>query len=267
MRKIRTIIVDDELLARNSIRLLLKPHFEIEIISECANGLEALECISHQTPDLVFLDIQMPEMDGFTVIEKFLSVTENKNLPIVIFVTAYDEYAIRAFEVNALDYLLKPFSDERFAKTLKRAKQQIEQQEIEHLSRKLLSFVENRHEDTIEMKVEKNFVTRFLVKTRGRVNFIKADEIDWIESADYYVRLHVGKKSYLIRESMNELEKQLNPEKFARVHRSFIVNLDRIKEMLPHFNGDHLIILEDGTQLKLSRSRREKFLRRSKILS
>ena len=253
-KAIRTIIVDDEPLARATIRLLLKPDAEIEIIAEAGSGSEAVKLINQHSPDLLFLDIQMPGMNGFDVLEKI----DTASIPAIIFVTAYDQYALRAFEVHALDYLLKPFDDARFEKALRQAKAQIEQREINKLSQKLLALLEDREERPVETRSDRSkYLTRLMIKSASRIFFLKVNEIDWIGAEDYYVKLHVGRKSHLLRETMNDMEAKLDPEKFLRIHRSSIVNLDRIKEMHAHFNGDYAVILQDGTELKLSRSRRE----------
>jgi two-component system LytT family response regulator len=259
-KKIRTLIVDDEPLARQNLRVLLSSDPEIEIVGECGSGAEAVRQLRKQTPDLLFLDIQMPEMNGFDVIERI----QEGEMPAIIFVTAFDRYALKAFEVHALDYLLKPFDDARFEKALHQAKAQIEQREIKQLSRKLLALLEDRNERHAD-KSSATYLSRLMIKSASRVFFLKADEIDWIEAADYYVKLHVGRRSHLLRETMGELEAKLDPEKFLRIHRSAIVNLDRIKEMHPHFHGDYVVVLEDGTQLKLSRSRREQLQQMLKI--
>lgn len=248
-KKIKVLIVDDEPPARRNLRALLKCDAEIELVKECGNGREAVSSIRALQPDLVFLDVQMPELDGFAVLEQLAG----QPLPVIIFVTAYDQYALKAFEVSALDYLLKPFSDERFRKALEQAKRQIAQQNASDLGQKLLRLLGAR-----EAKTEApRYLTRLLVKTTGRVIFIRTEEIDWIEAYDNYIRLHVSGKAHLLRQTMNELEAGLDPEQFARIHRSTIVNLDRIQELRPHFNGEHLIILQDGTELKLSRSRKD----------
>lgn len=258
-KKIRTLIVDDEPLARQNIRLLLAGDAEVEIVGEAGDGAAALRAIRKLAPDLVFLDVQMPEMSGFDVLEQ-LGASE---LPAVVFVTAFDHYALRAFEVHALDYLLKPFDDARFEKALRQAKTQIGQREISQLSQRLLALLEERGAETRapSRKGAQAYMTRLLVKTSGRVFFLKADEIDWVEAADYYVKLHVGRKSHLLRETMAELESKLDPEKFVRIHRSSIVNLDRVREMHPLFGGEYAVVLHDGTELKLSRARREQLER------
>ena len=250
-KKIRTLIVDDEPLARRSLRVLLEDDPEIEIVGECGSGYEALEVINDEPPDLLFLDIQMPEMSGFEVLERI----EHGRIAAVVFVTAFDQYALRAFEVHALDYLLKPFDDARFEKALRQAKAQIEQREINKLSRKLFALLEDRAAPP--EKKAAGYLTRFMIKASGRVLFLKAEEVDWIAADDYYVKLHAGRKTHMLRETLSDLETRLDPEKFIRIHRSTIVNIERIKELHPHFNGEYLVILQDGTELKLSRSRRE----------
>jgi two-component system LytT family response regulator len=251
---IRAMIVDDEPLARASIRLLLEPDAEVEVVAEAGSGPEAVELITRHAPDLLFLDIQMPGMNGFDVLERI----DTARIPAIVFVTAFDQYALKAFEVHALDYLLKPFDDARFEKALRQAKAQIEQREINKLSQKLFALLEDREGRQPEAKAERSkYLTRLMIKSASRIFFLKVDEIDWIGAEDYYVKLHVGRKSHLLRETMNELETKLDPEKFLRIHRSSIVNLDRVKELHAHFNGDYMVILLDGTELKLSRSRRE----------
>ena len=245
--KIRTLIVDDEPLARMRIRDLLKHESAVEIIGESGNGLEAVSAIQDQSPDLVFLDVQMPEMDGFEV----LKTVGARRMPQVIFVTAYDQYALRAFEVHALDYLLKPFDRPRFQKALDRAKEYI------HL-KKNGGFNDRLRELLQEIKSESKYVDRFIIKSEGRIFFLKSSEIDWIEAAGNYVTIHAGNEAFTQRETMSGLEKRLDPKKFMRIHRSKIVNIDRIKEMKPWFRGEYVIVLKDNTELTLSRKYREK---------
>jgi two-component system LytT family response regulator len=254
-KPVRVMIVDDEPLARAAIKLLLKGDAEVEVIAEAGSGVEAVKLIKQNAPDLLFLDIQMPGMNGFEVLEKI----NVESIPAIIFVTAFDQYALRAFEVHALDYLLKPFDDARFEKALRQARAQIEQREINRLSHKLFSLLEDREEQQWEAPrtARSKYLTRLMIKSASRIFFLKVEEIDWIGAEDYYVRLHFGRKTHLLRETMNELEAKLDPEKFLRIHRSSIINLDRVKEMHAHFNGDYVVILRDGTELKLSRSRRE----------
>ena len=251
--KIKTLIIDDEPLARRNLRLLLEKDPQIEILEECRNGREAVKAINALAPDLIFLDIQMPEMDGFDVITR----VGPEHIQAIIFVTAFDQYALKAFDVHALDYLLKPFDDDRFAHALERAKTQIEAREIDRLSKRLLALLEERDSERKGSRQQSNYLTRLMIKVAGRVTLLKVDEVDYIEADGNYAKLHVGRKSHLLREKMHDLEGRLDPGKFVRIHRSVIVNLDRIKEMHPHFNGDYIVVLEDGQKLRLSRSRRE----------
>ena len=260
--KIKTIIVDDEPLARRNLRVLLERDPQIEVLEECRNGSEAIKAINTLSPDLIFLDIQMPEMDGFDVLAR----VGPAHIQAIIFVTAFDQYALKAFEVHALDYLLKPFDDERFARALERAKSQIAASEIDKLSKRLFALLEERETER-QGSIEKreSYLTRLMIKASNRVVLLKVDEIDFIEADGNYAKLHVGRKSHLLREKMHDLEGRLDPAKFVRIHRSVIVNLDRIKEMQPHFNGDYVVVLEDGRQLRLSRTRREHLESRLKL--
>jgi len=259
--RIRTLIVDDEPLARRNLRVLLERDPQIEILEECRNGREAVKAINTLSPDLIFLDIQMPEMDGFDVLER----VGPEHIHAIIFVTAFDQYALKAFDVHALDYLLKPFDDERFARALERAKSQIAAREINQLSGRLLALLEERETERKGSKREERYLTRLMIKAASRVMLLKVDEIDFIEADGNYAKLHTGRKTHLLREKMNDLEGRLDPAKFVRIHRSIIVNLERIKEMHPHFNGDYVVVLEDGRQLKLSRTRREQLETRLRI--
>ena len=247
------LIADDEPLARRNLRLLLEKDPQIEILEECRNGREAVKAINALSPDLIFLDIQMPEMDGFEALAR----VGPEHIQAIIFVTAFDQYALKAFDVHALDYLLKPFDDERFAHALERAKSQIEAREIDRLSKRLLALLEERDSERKRPRQETNYLTRVMIKVSGRVTLLKVDEIDFIEADGNYAKLHVGRKAHLLREKMHDLEGRLDPAKFVRIHRSVIVNLDRIKEMHPHFNGDYIVVLDDGRKLRLSRTRRE----------
>jgi two-component system, LytTR family, response regulator len=247
MNKIRTIIIDDEPLARRGIRAQLKDEADIEIIAECGNGRDAIRLIEDEKPDLVFLDIQMPELDGFGVIEA-LGI---ERLPAIVFVTAYDKYALRAFDVHALDYLLKPFDPERFATALARARAQIERKDIADLSERLQSLID-------DLKPNRKYSERIVIKSAGRIFFLGVEEIDWVEAADNYVRLHAGRASHLLRETMNSIEKRLDPAQFMRVHRSTIINTRRIKELHALFHGEYEITLMDGTRLTTGRGYRER---------
>ncbi len=247
---IRVLIVDDELLGRTVIREMLRGDTEVEIIGECASGREAINLIRQHRPDLVFLDVQMPVLDGFAV----LSALDPQQMPFVIFVTAYDQYAVRAFEVYALDYLLKPFDRERFSKALQRAKETMRQSRSSEVNERILALLEKQQTNPASTHLE-----RLVIKANGRVLFLRTDEIDWIEAEGNYVCLHVKKESHLLRETISGLEAQLDPKHFARIHRSQIVNLDRIKELHPWSHGEYHVILKDGTELTLSRSYREHF--------
>jgi two-component system, LytTR family, response regulator len=247
--KIRTLIVDDEPLGRERIRTLLADDPEIEVTGECPDGRHAIAAIERSRPDLVFLDVQMPEVDGFAV----LDAIAGDRMPMIIFVTAYDRYAVQAFEVHALDYLLKSFDRERFQASLQRAKHEIRHSKEGFLHERLAGLLE-------DVQARQKRLTRLVVKSTGRIVFLRVEEIDWVEAADNYVRIHAGRESHLIRETLQSLESRLNPEKFLRIHRSTLVNLDRIRELQPIFHGDYLVKLSDGTELTLSRSYREKLL-------
>ena len=246
---IRTMIIDDEPLARERVKRFLRDEDEIEIIGECSNGVDAVGAIKEKKPDLVFLDIQMPEKNGFEVIRSL----SGKYLPTVVFVTAYDQYALQAFDVHALDYLLKPFTRERLHRAVMRAREQIDGKRFGRIDERLTSLI-------ADLKTEKKYLERLVVKTTGRVFFLKSDEIDWIEAAGNYVKLHVGRETHMIRETMNGIETKLDPDRFLRIHRSTVVHIDRIKELHPMFSGDYAVILRDGTELALSRNYRERFV-------
>ncbi len=251
MRKIRTLIVDDDPLPRERLAGLLAGEPDIEVVAQCRDGEEAVTAIVDHEPDLVFLDVQMPQMNGFEVIE----AVGGERMPLVIFVTAYDQHALRAFQVRALDYLLKPFDRERFREALERARRQVEREETGDLGRRLLALVKDLRRD--QPRAE-----RLVVKSGGRLFFLRADEIDWVEAAGNYVRLHVGTTSHLLRETMNAIEGRLDPEKFFRIHRSRIVNMERIQELQPWLNGEYAVLLRTGTRLTLSRGYREKLQER-----
>jgi two-component system LytT family response regulator len=251
VKKIRAIIVDDEPLARERLATLLASEPDMEIVAQCRDGEEAVAAIQEHSPELVFLDVQMPQMSGFDVIE----TVGTEKMPLVIFVTAYDQHALRAFQVRALDYLLKPFDRDRFSEALTRARKQIEREETGDLGRRLLALVKDLRRDQPRSD-------RLVVKSGGRLFFLRMDEIDWIEAAGNYVRLHVGNTSHLLRETMNAIEGRLDPEKFFRIHRSRIVNMERIQEMQPWLNGEYAVVLRTGTRLTLSRGYREKLQER-----
>lgn len=254
---IRVLIVDDEPLARRGIRARLAPARDVEVVGECAGGREAVRAIRELAPDLVFLDVQMPGVDGFGVI----GAVGTAEMPVVVFVTAYDQHAIRAFEAQALDYLLKPIDDERFERALERARRRIGERREGALGRRLAAVLaEAGAAEPAAVTSERAAppVDRFLVKKGGRVILVPAEEVDWIEAASDYVRLHVGHESHLLRETMSRMEEQLDPRRFVRIHRSTIVNVERIRELHPHFNREYVVVLRDGTELKLSRGYRDR---------
>jgi len=246
-RTIRTLIVDDEPLARRRIRRMLAHDPEVAIVGDCSNGRDAIAAIKSESPDLIFLDVQMPEVDGFDV----LASTETKRPPLVIFVTAYDQYALRAFEVAAVDYLVKPFDRRRFEGALERAKSRLASGRESDLNQQTLALL-------AELRAQSSHVERLVIKAGGRAFFLKTGEIDWIEAEGKYVRLHVGKESYLLREAIGSMEGQLDPRKFPRIHRSTIVNIERVRELQPWFHNEYRVILKDGTELMLSRSCRKR---------
>jgi two-component system LytT family response regulator len=243
--KIRTVIVDDEPLARQRVRRLLEADADIAIVGECADGQQAVADLRKLRPDLVFLDVQMPGLDGFGVVQAL-----DSPLPAVIFVTAHDRFALKAFEVHALDYLLKPFDKSRFGAALEHAKAQIRQGTTAAVDQRL-------HELLQTVQSRGPAPERLMVKSAGRIYFVRIADIDWIEAAANYVRLHVGKQDHLLRDSLTALEKKLDPARFVRIHRSTIVNVERIRELQPVFHGDYVVILHDGTELPVSRSFRE----------
>lgn len=249
--KCRTLLVDDEPLARQRIRALLDGDPEIELVGECGNGREAVDAVLQFQPDLMFLDVQMPILDGFGVLQALAGAS----MPVVIFVTAHDRFALKAFEVHALDYLLKPFDRDRFRAALNRAKGQVRLGKAAGLESKLSDLLQTVHE-------RQTGPDRLVVKSAGRVYFVRVQDIDWVEAAGNYLRLHAGNEEHLLRESMNGLEARLDPARFARIHRSTIVNLERIRELQPAFHGDYLVVLHDGSELTLSRNYRDKLRKR-----
>jgi two-component system LytT family response regulator len=244
---VRAVIADDEPLARERLRTLLAGEEWIEVVGEAGDGLAAIDAILRLRPDLVFLDVQMPGATGFDVIEAI----GDAKMPFVVFVTAYDKYALKAFDVHAIDYLLKPFDKERFQSGLAKARAHIERRSTGEIERRLLELVQ-------DLRPASNRMERFVIKSGGRVFFVRAEEIDWIEAAGNYVKLHAGPDAHLFRETMNALEARLNPDLFFRIHRSHIINMERVKELQPWFNGEFVVFLKDGTRLTLSRGYREK---------
>jgi two-component system LytT family response regulator len=243
----RILIADDEPLARERLKMLLAGQEGFEVVGECHDGPSTIDAIRRSKPDLVFLDVQMPGANGFDVV----SALGGEELPLFVFVTAFDTYALKAFDVHALDYLLKPFDRDRFLQALARARQQLERPSNSDLRSRLLALV--RDLEPAPQRLE-----RFVIKSGGRVFFVRADEIDWIEAAGNYVKLHVGTETHLLRETMTAVEAQLPRETFYRIHRCHIVNIERVKELQPWFNGEYVVFLRTGARLTLSRGYREK---------
>lgn len=243
---IRTLIVDDEPLARERVRSLLLEEKDFEVVGECGDGPTAVNVMEKESPDLVFLDIQMPGLDGFGV----LRAVTREHLPTVIFVTAYDQHALKAFEAHALDYLLKPFKPARFKAAVERAREAVRQRQAGLVSKGLLELLG-------QSKPRVEFLTRVAVKNGERTLFVKTEQIDYAESAGNYVVLHAGKENHVIRETLAALEARLDPRQFVRVNRSTLVNVEQIKELQPLFKGEHVVVLQNGKQLPLTRGVRE----------
>jgi two-component system LytT family response regulator len=245
--KIRTLIVDDEPLAREWVRNGLQEEADVEIVAECGDGFEAVKAVTELKPDLMVLDVQMPGLDGFGV----LASLEPQDLPAVIFVTAFDRYALKAFEAHAVDYLMKPFSSERLHEALERARAEVDRSSSRDLKAALNALLE-------DIQRERAYPEWLLIKKDDRSVFLRVADIDWIESSRNNVRLHVGKEIYIFHETTSGIEAKLDPKKFFRIHRSTIVNIEKIKEMHPWFNGDYAVTLKDGTKLTLSSTYRER---------
>jgi two-component system, LytTR family, response regulator len=243
---LQVIIVDDESSARDRVRDLLADEPDIAIAAECANGREAIATITALRADLLFLDIQMPEVNGFGVLRALPATS----LPAIIFTTAYDQHALEAFEVHALDYLLKPFKAARFKAALRRAREHLQRRQAGETDNRVLALLER-------FRTMRTYTTRFVIKNASRVLIVKADEIDWIESASNYALLHVGDKTHILRETMRCLEEQLSPEQFVRVSRSAIVNIECIKELQPMTKGEYVVILHNGKRLTMTRGIRD----------
>ena len=246
MTKIRTLVVDDEPVARQRVVSLLREEGDIDVVGECATGAQALSAIATQAPDLLILDVQMPELDGFDLARAL----GDRRLPAVLFVTAHDEYALRAFEIHALDYVLKPFSADRFRSALTHARDHLGDRRATTLGRQMLALLP-------EMRRPSAFGDRLVVRANGRIYFVPTRDIDWCEAAGNYVRLHVGAQTHLVRGTMGYIESQLDARQFVRVHRSTIVNVDRIQELQSSFGGEYVVLLHDKTRLTLSRGYRE----------
>jgi len=253
VRKLRVLVADDEAPARRVLIRLLSAHDDIRVVADCTDGLEAAERILDERPELVFLDIKMPELDGFEIIER-VGVDA---MPPVVFVTAFDRFATRAFDVHALDYLVKPFSDARFEETLARARRRLEEMDAPRLAAELRALLEARRHARDDRNLQ-----RFLVKLGNRTSIIAVGDVDWIEAQGYYVTLHVGGATHLHRQAIRSLETELDPRAFARIDRSAIVNLARVRELRRHGDGRWVVRLLDGTELPVSRRRREQLRER-----
>jgi two-component system LytT family response regulator len=269
---IRALIVDDEPLAREGVRLRLARHADVEVVGEAGDGASAVDAVRALAPDLVFLDVQMPGLTGVEVIEALPA----ERMPAIVFVTAYDQYAIRAFEANALDYLLKPFDEDRFAAAVDRARRRIAERRDGEMGRRLAALLAEygRGADgspaaqtaspappsasSATAEDAQRYVDRLVLKDAASVTFVPVAELDWVEADGDYMRLHTGPKSRLMRSTMAELERRLDPSRFVRIHRSTIVNVARIREMRPTFHGEYTVVLHDGVRLKLSRGYRDR---------
>jgi two-component system, LytTR family, response regulator len=247
MEQIRALIVDDEPLAREGVRLYLEGSPDIQVIGEAASGEEAVELIESLRPDLLFLDVRMPGLDGFAVLE----AVGAERMPLTIFTTAYDQFALRAFDAHAIDYILKPYDRERFERAVERARAQLNARRRVEIDERLGSLLE-------ELRAREQYAERLVVRAGGRIIILRLDEIDWFEAASNYVRIRAGGREYLLRETMTALEAKLDPAQFVRIHRSTIVRIDRIRELEPLFQGDYVVILTDGTRLTSSRGYRER---------
>jgi two-component system LytT family response regulator len=263
---IRVVVVDDEPLARRRIIRLLSDREGFEVAGEFGSGRKAALAIPEIEPDLLFLDVQMPEMGGFEVLESL----SRSRPPVVIFVTAFDDYALRAFEVHALDYIMKPFDDDRFEAALIHAREQLRMESGDGLRRKLSDVMSALHGVTgaaavgaassREAAVRGNrWLERLVVRSQDRAWFVRVADIEWVEAADYNVRIHTAERTYTTRETLSGLAEQLDPRRFVRVHRSTIVNIERVREVQPYFHGAYILVLQDGTEIRLSRARRRAF--------
>jgi two-component system LytT family response regulator len=244
---IRALIVDDEPWARTRIATLLSAERDFEVLRACSSGAEAVEAIGALAPHVVFLDVQMPGLDGFDVIDA-IGV---EAMPIVVFATAYQDYALKAFDSEALDYLLKPFDEDRFRRALDRVRKEMQRP---------APSAAGLHRVMHRVRRERRFLQRLVVSSAGRVVFLKVEDLDWLEASGNYVTLHVGRDTYLLRETLSSLDEKLDPDQFVRLHRSAIVNIERIRELLPWSRGEQVAVLRDGTQLTIGRAFRQRLL-------
>lgn len=256
MSALRVVVADDEPLARRRLRSLLRRHPEVEVVAEAASGPDAVEAVREHRPDVLFLDVQMPGMTGVEVMERL----GPRAVPAVVFVTAYDEHAVRAFEHHALDYLLKPVDDGRFDRTLARVRERLAERRASAVSDHLLRLLAEREPAAPSPAAapgSARYLSRVVLKSTGKINFVEVAEIDWIEADGDYLKLHTPKGAHLLRSTMAQMERQLDPSDFVRIHRSTMVRLGRVRELQPYFHGEYVVLLHDGTRLKLSRSYRE----------
>jgi len=263
MSKIRTLIVDDESLARRGMRIRLEKFADIDVITECQNGREALAAIEEHSPDLIFLDIQMPGIDGFEVVRKM----QGDSMPLVVFVTAFDQYAVDAFEIHAVDYVLKPIEDDRLAIAIERVRQHLNQSDNENHKKRLMDLISNITGQTPAQINEmlangatstSPYPEKIAIKDRGETTLVPSKEIAWVEAAGDYMCIHANDQVHVLRSTMKDLEAKLNPQNFQRIHRSTIVNLEQIEKVCSHINGEYYLVLHGGSRLKMSRSYRDK---------
>ncbi|MEP6509126.1 MAG: LytTR family DNA-binding domain-containing protein [Gemmatimonadales bacterium] len=251
-RKIRVCVVDDEPPARTGLTALLRADAELEVVGVCDSGGAAVESIERDRPDIVFLDVQMPEMNGFDVIR----TVGASRMPLVVFTTAFDKYALDAFQAHAVDYLLKPFTDERFGAALMRAKTAVSERRLVRIGENIAALLEDIDRTPGTGINHRNAAGRITVRSNGASIFIPVPDIDWVEGADYYSRIHVGTRNYLLRETLSSLEGRLDSRQFCRAHRSAIVNVDRVREIQPSFGREPIAVMRDGAKVKLSRGKR-----------
>ncbi|RMG31570.1 MAG: DNA-binding response regulator [Bacteroidetes bacterium] len=262
------MIIDDEAEARAGIKLLLARDEEIRIVGSCSNGLEAIEAITAHQPQLLLLDIQMPEINGFEV----LGSLPPTNMPAVIFITAYDQYALRAFDIHAIDYLLKPFTDQRFFEAIRHAKNHIQSASAAQIHQNLRALLAHyqqklpREELPRLVHESQQQPERMVIKSEGSIIFLPIADIQWIEAHDYYIKIHLEHQSYLLRESMKRILQRLPAQKFCRIHKSSIVNLNFVQELQPVFNGEYAVVMQNGEKLKLSRGYRKAFFEKIRPL-
>lgn len=254
MNTIRAIIADDERLPREYIKQLLTVFNNVELVCECKNGLETVNAVFTHQPDLIFLDIQMPDLNGFEVIEE---IKKEMKMPFIVFTTAYEQFALKAFEVSATDYLLKPFTEDRFKEAVNRTLSLLEKDKLSETNAAIEALLKLYNQSKPEKQIEV-YPLRILIKANRKMLFVDTDDIYWLEASGDYIKIHVKGNNYLVNDSLNNFEKTLDPEVFIRVHRSHIVNLNFITEFKPYFNGEYILLMANGQEVKLSRSYKDK---------